>query len=85
MLEDIVRATCNGCGHDVEFLQRPRSKKRKPEPMLKQERCRDCKGSMFLKATKKHKPGAAYHFSHYWYCISCHKMFHDERFKIYNV
>ncbi len=46
--------------------------------------CNHCKKEVELRKTKKHKSNAAYHFTHYYYCVSCKKMYMSEEFKVSN-
>ncbi len=84
-IEDIIRATCNLCGHEVEFASRKKAGKAKQETELKEgSPCRKCGAKIILKEPKKHKTNTAYYFSAYYFCPKCKTMYMAEKFKVWN-
>lgn len=73
-VEDIVRATCQLCGYEVEF-----------EPRVKQRPavCKKCGGTLQKYFFKKHKATASYWFLWGWKCQSCHQIYNDEKAKVF--
>lgn len=71
-IETIVRATCQMCGHEVEWEPRKQS----------EARCRTCNGFRQKYYFKKHKTNAKYWFLWGWKCTRCGKVYNDEAAKV---
>src|ERR1044071_8864670 len=71
-IEDIVQATCNLCGYEVEFAARAKEK------MSLGSRCRKChKANVVLRAAKKLRTYRAY-----YYCPNCRACYFDPEFLV---
>ena len=48
--------------------------------------CRNCGGKLIVKSTKRtaEQLKKSYYYSAYYYCPSCKKLYHDEKFKVFN-
>src|SRR5260221_226952 len=54
--------------------------------MNNEARCKNCGRSLEIRSTKqtaaqRKKP---FYYSAYYYCPSCHKLYHDDKFKVVN-
>jgi len=72
-IDNIVRATCQLCGYEVEWEPREQS----------EIRCRTCNGFRQKFNFKKHKANAKYWFLWGWKCTKCGKIYNDEAAKVF--
>jgi hypothetical protein len=87
--DDMIEATCNICGHLVEFSA---FKKIAPDNLRSRvisktgDLCRKCGTKVILRETRKKAKQLKknYYFTAYYYCPKCHTMYLSERFKVYN-
>lgn len=75
-IENIVRATCQFCGYEVEWEP-------KEKTFHKCSRCRKCGGTLKRHTFKHHKTNALYWFLWGWKCVKCHRIYNDEKSKVY--
>lgn len=81
--DGFIIATCENCGHYVEFEAKGRNKQK----MLVGMRCRKCNKGIIIKKEakfKERKLNKPYYYTAYYYCPYCRCMFMDNKFKITN-
>lgn len=76
-IENVIRATCNLCGSEVEFDYRLRIRKSTPKIQTKKDsgKCRKCGGELVLREMKK--PSKM--FRNYHKCLKCRTVYFNKR------
>ena len=76
-----VTATCQNCGHYVEFAAKDKIKAKPGDT------CRKCKKGIIFKKESKFNPKKLkrpYYFTAYYFCPVCRTMYMAEEFKVIN-
>ncbi len=73
-----IKATCNLCGHEVEFEAKKKNEVNK--------NCRKCDTELIVKQAKK-KPKQLkkkYYYTAYNYCPKCKTIYYNNKYKVFN-
>ena len=79
--DGFIIATCNLCGHYVEFEAKKKPYKLSYGQLCKCGKATLCKKPLKMKAKKLKK---SYYYTDCYYCPACHKNFYSDEFKIIN-
>ena len=77
-IEDIIRATCNQCGYEVEFEAKKKKKQKKTG-----DKCKKCGGVLFYKkcADRPFKKNQTYFYTGLYKCRECGTTYLTDKFK----
>ena len=89
IFDGIVHATCDSCGHKIEFRSKTKEgfKKEIREGDKCDRRDRDCPGLVFWKIEEKmnvKRLKQAYHYEKWLKCNKCGAIFMNEKYKIFH-
>lgn len=79
-IENLVNATCVGCGYEVEFTAK------KPGEISAGDQCRKCEGKIVYKESK-FKPSKLlkpYYYLGVYRCLKCKTTYLAEKYKVIN-
>lgn len=73
-IENLVKATCQMCGHEVEWEPQHKTIDKSP--------CRKCGGVLGKHFFRSHKKNASYWFLWGWKCAKCKQIYNDNRARV---